>query len=90
MPSCNRSWTVSDALASVVEAGQINIYGDELESITQLATVEERLRELKQICRSYGPTLKEATHYQRIQAELQELNAGDNQSQLWSSTKRMS
>lgn len=70
---------VSDALATVVEAGrQINVYGEELEGDPhRLATVEERLRELKQICRKYGPTLKEViAYYQRIQAELQELNAG--------------
>ena len=71
---------VSNALATVVEAGrQINVYGEELEGDPhRLATVEERLIELKQICRKYGPTLKEASaYYQHIQAELQELNAGE-------------
>ncbi len=71
---------VSNALATVVEAGrQINVYGEELEGDPhRLATVEERLSELKQICRKYGPTLKEViAYYQHIQAELQELNAGE-------------
>ena len=40
--------------------------------------VEERIRELKQICRKYGPTLTEAiAYYQRIQSELAELNDGE-------------
>jgi len=40
--------------------------------------VEERIRELKQICRKYGPSLVEAiAYYQRIQAELEEINAGE-------------
>ncbi len=71
---------VSDALASVVEAGrQINAYGEGLEADPQrLLEVEERLRELKQICRKYGPTLKEAiAYYQSIQAQLEELNTGE-------------
>ena len=71
---------VSDALASVVEAGrQINTYGEGLEADPQrLSMVEERIRELKQICRKYGPTLKEAiAYYQRIEAELEEINAGE-------------
>lgn len=71
---------VSDALASTVEAGrQISAYGEGLEADPQrLETVEGRIRELKQICRKYGPTLKEAiAYYQHIQAELEELNAGE-------------
>jgi DNA repair protein RecN (Recombination protein N) len=37
--------------------------------------VEERIQELKQICRKYGPTLTEAiAYYQRIQGELAQLN----------------
>ncbi len=71
---------VSDALACVVEAGrQISAYGEGLEADPQrLETVEERIRELKQICRKYGPTLEEAIeYYQRIAAELEELNAGE-------------
>jgi DNA repair protein RecN (Recombination protein N) len=68
---------VRDALAAVMEvARQINIYGEGLEADPQrLEEVEERIRELKQICRKYGPTLTEAiTYYQRIQNELAELN----------------
>jgi DNA repair protein RecN (Recombination protein N) len=71
---------VSDALASVVEAGrQINSYGEGLEADPQrLIEVEERMRELKQICRKYGPTLQEVlAYYQRIQVELAELNSGE-------------
>jgi len=71
---------VRDAVAAVMEVGrQINIYGEELEADPQrLEEVEERIRELKQICRKYGPTLTEAiTYYQRIQNELAELNNGE-------------
>ncbi|WP_375511591.1 DNA repair protein RecN [uncultured Nostoc sp.] len=68
---------VRDAQAAVMEVGrQINAYGDGLEADPQrLEEVEERIRELKQICRKYGPTLKEAiAYYQRIQGELAQLN----------------
>lgn len=67
---------VSGALAQVIEAGHhINAYGDSLEADPQrLSEVEERIRSLKQTCRKYGPTLKEAiAHYQQIQTELAEL-----------------
>jgi len=70
---------VSDALAQVEEAGrQISAYGESLETDPQrLQAVEERLVELKQICRKYGPTLGEAIAYsQQIQAELEELTGG--------------
>ncbi|MBD2603106.1 DNA repair protein RecN [Scytonema hofmannii FACHB-248] len=68
---------VRDAQTAVVEvARQINTYGEGLEADPQrLEEVEERIRELKQICRKYGPTLTEAiAYYQRIQSELAELN----------------
>jgi DNA repair protein RecN (Recombination protein N) len=68
---------VRDAQTAVVEvARQINAYGEALEADPQrLEEVEERIRELKQICRKYGPTLTEAiAYYQRIQSELAELN----------------
>ncbi|WP_138504874.1 DNA repair protein RecN [Nostoc sp. PA-18-2419] len=68
---------VRDAQAAVMEVGrQINAYGDNLEADPQrLEEVEERVRELKQICRKYGPTLTEAiAYYQRIQAQLTQLN----------------
>lgn len=68
---------VRDAQAAVMEVGrQINAYGDGLEADPhRLEEVEERIQELKQICRKYGPTLTEAiAYYQRIQAELAQLN----------------
>jgi DNA repair protein RecN (Recombination protein N) len=68
---------VRDAQATIVEvARQINAYGEALEADPQrLEEVEERIRELKQICRKYGPTLQEAiAYYQRIQGELSQLN----------------
>ncbi|MEJ6486525.1 DNA repair protein RecN [Nostoc punctiforme UO1] len=68
---------VRDAQAAVMEVGrQINAYGDSLEADPQrLEEVEERIQELKQICRKYGPTLTEAiAYYQRIQGELAQLN----------------
>lgn len=67
---------VTNALLQVYEAGgQINAYGDSLEGDPErLNEVEERIRELKQICRKYGPTLKEAIAYnEQIQTELSEL-----------------
>ncbi len=67
---------VTSALTQVEEAGQqINAYGDDLETDPQrLQDVEERIMELKQICRKYGPTLTEAIALQQsLQAELEEL-----------------
>lgn len=67
---------VSGALAQVVEAGHhINTYGASLEADPQrLSEVEERIRALKQICRKYGPTLKDAiAHYDQLHSELAEL-----------------
>jgi DNA repair protein RecN (Recombination protein N) len=72
---------VRDALATVMEVGrQISMYGDGLEADPQrLEEVEERVRELKQICRKYGPSLSEAMeYYQRIQNELEELNSTED------------
>ncbi|MFM8007417.1 MAG: DNA repair protein RecN, partial [Dolichospermum sp.] len=56
---------VRDAVAAVMEVGrQINIYGEGLEADPQrLEEVEERIRELKQICRKYGPNLTAAMSY---------------------------
>jgi DNA repair protein RecN (Recombination protein N) len=68
---------VGEALTSLTEvARQINSYGESLEADPQrLEEVEERIRQLKRICRKYGPTLKEAIAYQqRIEAQLAELN----------------
>ncbi|MEM9541251.1 MAG: DNA repair protein RecN [Cyanobacteria bacterium P01_E01_bin.42] len=67
---------VRSAVAQVVEAGQqISSYGDGLESDPQrLEEVEERIRTLKQICRKYGPDLKDAIAYsENLQAELHQL-----------------
>ncbi|NMG19049.1 DNA repair protein RecN [Brasilonema bromeliae] len=71
---------VRDAQATLAEVGrQINTYGENLEADPQrLEEVEERIQELKQICRKYGSTLTEAiAYYQRIQGELAELNNSD-------------
>ncbi|NET17285.1 MAG: DNA repair protein RecN [Okeania sp. SIO1H6] len=70
---------INEALSQVVEASrQISSYGEELEADPQrLEDVEERIQELKQICRKYGPTLEEAiNYYYKIQAELKELQDG--------------
>jgi DNA repair protein RecN (Recombination protein N) len=67
---------IRDAQTAVSEvARQINTYGEELEADpARLEEVEERIRELKQICRKYGPSLGEAiAHYNRTQAELSAL-----------------
>ncbi|HIK06531.1 MAG TPA: DNA repair protein RecN [Trichormus sp. M33_DOE_039] len=71
---------IRDAQTALTEvARQINTYGESLEADPQrLEEVEERIRELKQICRKYGPSLPEAiAYYQKIQAELAELNDGE-------------
>ncbi|MGB3612928.1 MAG: DNA repair protein RecN [Elainellaceae cyanobacterium] len=70
---------LNDALAQVEEAGrQINAYGEGLETDPQrLSEVEERIVELKQICRKYGPTLAEAiARDQQLQEELAALTDG--------------
>jgi DNA repair protein RecN (Recombination protein N) len=64
---------IRDAQTAVSEvAREINTYGEELEADPQrLEEIEARIRELKQICRKYGPSLAEViTHYNRVQAEL--------------------
>ena len=71
---------IRDAQSAVTEvARQINAYGDALEADPQrLDEVEERIRELKQICRKYGPSLAEVIeHYNGIQEQLNELNDGE-------------
>ncbi|WP_066424286.1 DNA repair protein RecN [Anabaena sp. 4-3] len=68
---------IRDAQTALTEvARQINTYGESLEADPQrLQEVEERIQELKQICRKYGPSLADAiAYYERIQAELAELN----------------
>ena len=70
---------VTEALAAATEAGrQINAYGESLEADPQrLEIVETRIRELKQICRKYGPLSEAIAYYQTIQAELTQLNASE-------------
>ncbi len=66
---------VSSALAQVEEAGrQINNYANRLESDPeQLEVIEQRINQIKQICRKYG-TLPEAIAYaEKLQLELAEL-----------------
>ncbi|MBW4682919.1 MAG: DNA repair protein RecN [Microcoleus vaginatus WJT46-NPBG5] len=73
---------VSNALADIMEAGrQISTYEASLEADPQrLQDVEQRILELKQICRKYGPGLGDAIAYhERIQTELEELT-GEGQS----------
>ncbi|NHC33874.1 DNA repair protein RecN [Scytonema millei] len=67
---------VGEALAAVTEAGrQIGAYGESLESDPQrLEIVESRIRELKLVCRKYGTLPEAIAYYQKIQAELAELN----------------
>lgn len=73
---------VNDALAQVEEAGrQINAYGEGIETDPErLQVIEERLSELKQLCRKYGRSLADLiTYAQEIQASLDLLN-GEGQS----------
>ncbi len=71
---------VNDALALAIEAGrQISSYSSSLEADPErLAEVEQRMAQLKQICRKYGPNLSAAiAYFQRIEAELEELTQAD-------------
>ncbi|NJS09858.1 MAG: DNA repair protein RecN [Microcoleus sp. CSU_2_2] len=69
---------VSDAVAQATEASrQISSYGEQLEADPQrLEEVDDRIRELKQICRKYGPLKEAIAYYQNIQNELNELLEG--------------
>jgi DNA repair protein RecN (Recombination protein N) len=70
---------VSAALAQVEEAGrEINAYGDSIEADPErLQEVQDRIADLKRICRKYGPTLKDAIELRdRLQNELLELTGG--------------
>ncbi len=77
---------VTSALTQVEEAGQeINAYGDSLETDPRrLQEVEERIIELKQICRKYGPSLADAIALQQsLQSELEGLTgAGQSLEEL--------
>ena len=68
---------VSGALAQVEEAGrEINAYGENLETEPErLDELEARIRQLKQICRKYGPTLADAIALnQDLQSQLDVLS----------------
>ena len=71
---------VQSGLAQIVEAGQqLYSYGEGLEADPErLAEIEARIRLLKQICRKYGPELKDAIAlYQQLQQELSSLTSGE-------------
>ncbi|AFY74562.1 DNA repair protein RecN [Synechococcus sp. PCC 7502] len=75
---------VSSALAQVQEASrQINNYGANIDSDPdRLERIEDRIRQLKQICRKYGsnsPTgLREAiAHKHKLEKQLAEINANN-------------
>ncbi|MGG6295112.1 DNA repair protein RecN [Leptolyngbya sp. AN02str] len=70
---------VIEAMSQVEEAGrQINAYGEDLETDPdRLSEVEQRIVQLKGICRKYGPSLADAiAHYQRLQADLESIMGG--------------
>ena len=70
---------VNNALAQVEQAArELNFYGDSIEADPQrLQEVQERIVELKQLCRKYGPDLSDAIGlYERLQAEMEELTGG--------------
>jgi DNA repair protein RecN (Recombination protein N) len=72
---------VKEALTNAIEAGrQMSRYSASLEADPdRLEEVEQRINELKKICRKYGPTLPEAIdYYTRIEAELAELTSGED------------
>jgi len=67
---------VQSGLAQITEAAQqINSYGDKLEADPErLDEIEARIRQLKNICRKYGPELADAIATQnQLSAELDEL-----------------
>jgi DNA repair protein RecN (Recombination protein N) len=71
---------VSTALAQIEEAGrQIRGYGDDLESNPEdLERVEQRIGQIKQICRKYGSSLPEVIDYlAKLHRELAALDAED-------------
>ena len=70
---------VSDALVRVTEAGNaINAYGNALEADPQrLEIAEARIRQLKQLCRKYGPSLGDVIdRYNDLCAQVEELTGG--------------
>ncbi|MEM8676916.1 MAG: DNA repair protein RecN [Cyanobacteria bacterium P01_G01_bin.67] len=73
---------VQSGLAQIVEAGQqINSYSEGLEADPErLEEIETRIRQLKNVCRKYGPDLVDAIAlYEQLQSELA-LITGEGQS----------
>ena len=67
---------VQSGLAQIVEAGQqINGYSEGLEADPErLEEIESRIRQLKNICRKYGPDLADAIAlYEQLQQELAQI-----------------
>ena len=70
---------VQSGLAQIVEAGQqINSYSEGLEADPErLEEIETRIRQLKNICRKYGPDLTDAIAlYEQLQSELALITGG--------------
>jgi DNA repair protein RecN (Recombination protein N) len=70
---------IADALAQIEQAGRdINFYGAGIEADPdRLQEVQERITELKAICRKYGPTLGDAIDLRdNLQSELESLTGG--------------
>ncbi|MBE9046440.1 DNA repair protein RecN [Pleurocapsales cyanobacterium LEGE 10410] len=70
---------VQSGLAQIVEAGQqINSYSEGLEADPErLGEIETRIRQLKNICRKYGPDLSDAIAlYEQLQQELAQITGG--------------
>lgn len=70
---------VQSGLAQIVEAGQqINSYSEGLEADPErLEEIESRIRQLKNICRKYGPDLADAIAlYEQLQQELAQITEG--------------
>ena len=70
---------IQSGLAQIVEAGQqISSYSDGLEADPErLSEIETRIRQLKNICRKYGPDLADAIAlYQQLQQELKQITGG--------------
>ena len=67
---------IQSGLAQIVEAGQqISSYSDGLEADPErLSEIESRVRQLKNVCRKYGPDLSDAIAlYEKLQAELNQI-----------------
>ena len=70
---------IQSGLAQIVEAGQqISSYSDGLESDPErLTDIESRIRQLKEICRRYGPDLADAIALTaQLQQELDQITDG--------------